>query len=132
MICRCLDSLVSVIIEGQPNQLKHFNRRKAITISADLADGYALGQALEYLEEVVRSELPDQATIDYKGESLEYKRSSSSMGLVFALALVVVYLVLAAQFESFVHPLVIILTVPLFLSSVTDTEASSSRMMAFS
>ncbi|WP_028111893.1 efflux RND transporter permease subunit [Ferrimonas kyonanensis] len=111
-----LDSLVTVLIEGQPNQLKHFNRRKAITISADLADGYALGQALEYLETIVRDELPDQATIDYKGESLEYQRSSSSMGLVFALALVVVYLVLAAQFESFVHPLVIIMTVPLALT----------------
>ncbi|GAA4889916.1 efflux RND transporter permease subunit [Ferrimonas pelagia] len=111
-----LDTLVSIVVEGQPSALKHYNRRKAITISADLADGYSLGQALDYLEQIVQTELPNQATVDYKGESLEYKRSSSSMALIFALAIGVVYLVLAAQFESFVHPLVIILTVPLALT----------------
>ncbi|MGL6313507.1 efflux RND transporter permease subunit [Vibrio sp. WXL103] len=111
-----LDKLVSVTIEGQPSSLRHYNRRKAITISADLADGYSLGQALNYLEGVVQEQLPSQVTLDYKGESLEFKRSSSSMGLIFVLSLMVVYLVLAAQFESFVHPFVIILTVPLALT----------------
>ncbi|QIA64985.1 MMPL family transporter [Vibrio astriarenae] len=111
-----LDKLVNVIIEGQPSSLRHYNRRKAITISADLADGYSLSQALSYLENVVQEQLPSQVTVDYKGESLEFKRSSSSMGLIFILALMVVYLVLAAQFESFIHPFVIILTVPLALT----------------
>ncbi|SHG97647.1 efflux RND transporter permease subunit [Ferrimonas marina] len=111
-----LDSLVEMEVEGQPSELRHYNRRKAITLTADLADGYALGEALSYLEHLVATELPSNATLDYKGESLEYKRSASSMGVVFALALVVVFLVLAAQFESFVHPLVIVLTVPLALT----------------
>ena len=111
-----LDTLVDVVFEGQPSQLKHYNRRKSITLSADLADGYSLGEALNYLENLVIQELPEQATVDYKGESLEYKRSSSSMTMTFVLAMLVVYLILAAQFESFIHPFVIIMTVPLALT----------------
>ncbi|MGI9275407.1 MAG: efflux RND transporter permease subunit [Endozoicomonas sp.] len=111
-----LDTLVNVVFEGQPSQLKHYNRRKSITLSADLADGYSLGEALGYLENLVIEELPEQATVDYKGESLEYKRSSSSMTMTFVLAMLVVYLILAAQFESFIHPFVIIMTVPLALT----------------
>ncbi len=111
-----LDTLVNVQIEGQPSRLIHYNRRKAITLSADLADDYSLGEALDYLETLAIEHLPDQASIDYKGESLEYKRSSSSMAVTFVLALVVVYLILAAQFESFIHPFVIMMTVPLALT----------------
>lgn len=111
-----LDTLVDVKIEGQPSRLIHYNRRKAITLSADLAGDYSLGEALTYLEDLAIQYLPDQATIDYKGESMEYKRSSSSMTMTFVLALVVVYLILAAQFESFIHPIVIMMTVPLALT----------------
>ncbi|MET4696223.1 efflux RND transporter permease subunit [Endozoicomonas lisbonensis] len=111
-----LDTLIDVTIEGQPRQLNHYNRRKSITLSADLVGDYSLGEALAYIEQLVIDELPDEATIDYKGESMEYKRSSSSMTMTFILALVVVYLVLAAQFESFVHPMVIMMTVPLALT----------------
>ena len=111
-----LDTLVEVVVEGQPSRLRHYNRRKSITLSADLVGDYSLGEALDYLENLTITELPDQATIDYKGESMEYKRSSSSMAITFVLALVVVYLILAAQFESFIHPVVIMMTVPLALT----------------
>jgi len=96
-----------------PAQLNRYNRLRAITISANLAPGYTLGDALEFLESVVRSELPATAQIDYKGESLEFKEAAGSLYFTFGIALFVVFLVLAAQFESFVHPLVIMMTVPL-------------------
>jgi multidrug efflux pump len=92
------------------------NRIRSITIEANLAPGYSLGQALEYLDSLVRSELPPEVIIDYKGQSLEYVESSGSLFFVFLLAMVVVFLVMAAQFESFLHPLVIMLTVPLAIA----------------
>ena len=93
-----------------------YNRLRSITISATPAPGYALGDALEFLEDVVRSELPQTARIDYKGESLEYKESAGATYFTFGIALLVVFLVLAAQFESFIHPLIIMVTVPLALA----------------
>src|SRR5690606_15754303 len=90
-----------------------YNRLRSVTISANLAPGYALGDALDYIEGIVRSELPATAQLDYRGESLEYKEASGSLFFTFGVALFVVFLVLAAQFESFVHPLVIMVTVPL-------------------
>ena len=88
---------------------------RAVTISANLADGYTLGEALAYLENIVATELPDNVSIDYKGESQLYQEAGNSFVYVFMLALAVTYLILAAQFESWVHPLVIMLTVPLAL-----------------
>ncbi|GAA4892397.1 efflux RND transporter permease subunit [Ferrimonas pelagia] len=111
-----LDTLVDLAIEGQPSQLRHYNRAKSITLSANLADGYTLGEALDFLEQQAIAVLPERATVNYKGESLEFKRASGSMILLFLMALLVVYLILAAQFESFIHPLVILLTVPLALT----------------
>jgi multidrug efflux pump len=96
-----------------PSQLQRHNRMRAITLSANLAPGYTLGEALDYLEGIIRSELPNTAQIDYRGESLEYKEASGALYFTFGIALFVVFLVLAAQFESFVHPLVIMVTVPL-------------------
>jgi multidrug efflux pump len=96
-----------------PSQLQRHNRMRAITISANLAPGYTLGEALAYLENLIRTELPNTAQIDYRGESLEYKEASGALYFTFGIALFVVFLVLAAQFESFVHPLVIMVTVPL-------------------
>jgi multidrug efflux pump len=96
--------------------LNRYNRLRSITITATPAPGYALGDALEFLEDVVRSELPATARIDYKGESLEYKEAAGAMYFTFGIALLVVFLVLAAQFESFVHPLIIMVTVPLALA----------------
>jgi multidrug efflux pump len=93
--------------------LNRYNRMRAVTLSGSLAPGYSLGDALEFLERVTREELPEAARIDYKGESLEYKEAAGALLFTFALAMLIVFLVLAAQFESFVHPFVIILTVPL-------------------
>ena len=81
--------------------------------SSEFAEGYSLGEALAFLEGVVDDKLPDDVSIDYKGESQLYQESGSSIIFVFGLALVITFLVLAAQFESFVHPLVIMLAVPM-------------------
>jgi multidrug efflux pump len=96
--------------------LNRYNRLRAITISASLNEGYALGDALEFLENVVANELPEFAQIDYKGESLEYKEASGSLAFTFGIAMLIVFLVLAAQFESFIHPFVILLSVPMALA----------------
>jgi len=111
-----LSNLISVEDTAGSSSLNRYNRLRSITISATPAPGYALGDALAFLEEVVRSELPPTARIDYKGESLEYRESSGATYFTFGIALLVVFLVLAAQFESFVHPLIIMVTVPLALA----------------
>ena len=108
-----LSNLVTLKEQAAAASLSRFNRLRAITISANLAPGTTLGQGLDFLEQTAKEELPPNAQIDYKGQSLEYKQSNSRLAFTFALALVVVFLVLAAQFESFIHPFVIILTVPL-------------------
>jgi multidrug efflux pump len=108
-----LASVVTLSELAEPGSLNRFNRLRAITISAGLAPGYTLGEALQWMQQTAEEELPEYAQIDYKGESREYQQSGSAVLFTFAMALLVVYLVLAAQFESFVHPLVIMLTVPL-------------------
>ena len=95
-----------------PRELNHFDKLRAVTITANLAPGYSLSEALTAIEAVVREEAPG-ATIDYSGNSREFKESSASMGLIFGLALAFIYLVLAAQFESWRDPMVILLSVPL-------------------
>jgi multidrug efflux pump len=86
---------------------------RAVTISGGLSPGVSLGEALQFLENTVQKELPSKAKVDYKGQSLEYKESSSGIYFTFGFALLVLFLVMAAQFESFVHPSVIMITVPL-------------------
>ncbi len=108
-----LSNLVTLSELAEPGSLNRFNRLRAITISAGLAPGYPIGEAIAFLQGVVDTELPDYAQVDWKGESREYQSAGSAVLLTFTLALLIVYLVLAAQFESFIHPLVIMLTVPL-------------------
>ena len=108
-----LANLVRVDERAGPGTLNRYNRLRSVTISASLAPGVALGEALGFLERIVRESFPDEARIDYQGESLEYKESTGSLMFTFGLALLIVFLVLAAQFESFVHPFVILVTVPL-------------------
>lgn len=110
-----LDNLLDVTEQATSTTLNRYNRMRAVTISANLADGYTVGQALTFLENIVATELPAEVSIDYKGESQLYQESGSSFVFIFALALAVTFLVLAAQFESWVHPFVIMLTVPLAL-----------------
>jgi multidrug efflux pump len=90
-----------------------YNRLRAITISAGLAPGYTLGEALADIERVAAEVLPASARLSYKGDSRDLKESGQSLLLSFGFALLVVFLVLAAQFESFVHPVVIMTSVPL-------------------
>ncbi|MBT8360169.1 MAG: efflux RND transporter permease subunit, partial [Deltaproteobacteria bacterium] len=98
------------------SSLNRYNRIRAITLQANLADGLALGQALMYMENLAREHLPEQVIIDYKGISQDYKSSSQSILFVFLLGIIVVFLVLAAQFESWINPFVIMLTVPLAMA----------------
>ncbi len=108
-----LASVIRVSETAGPSSLARFNRLRAITINAGLAPGYALGDAIAYIETAAREVLPDTARFDYGGATREYMQSSSALYVTFGIALLVVFLVLAAQFESFVHPMVILLTVPL-------------------
>jgi len=108
-----LSNLVTMSETATSSKLNRYNRMRAITLSANVAKNYTLGEALQFLEQTVREELPAQARIDYKGESSEFKNAGHSMFFTFSLALLIVFLVLAAQFESFIHPFVIMLTVPL-------------------
>ncbi len=111
-----LANLIHVVEKADSSQLNRYNRRRAITISANLAEGYSIDEALNYLNQLVKDNLPSESTVDYKGQSLAYIESGASMFFTFALALCIVYLVLAAQFENYIHPLVIIITVPLGLA----------------
>jgi multidrug efflux pump len=104
---------VAIADRADAGSLNRYNRLRAVTISASLAPGYSLGDALGFLEDVAREALPYTAQIDYRGDSLEYKEASGGLYFTFGLALLVVFLVLAAQFESFVQPGVIMLAVPL-------------------
>jgi multidrug efflux pump len=108
-----LSNLVTVEEFADSNTLNRYNRVRAITIEANLADGLALGDALAYMEGLVKTHLPENTIIDYKGQSQDYKNTTQSIQFVFLLGILVVFLVLAAQFESYLNPLVIMLTVPL-------------------
>ncbi|WP_462164727.1 efflux RND transporter permease subunit [Pseudoalteromonas xiamenensis] len=110
-----LDSLVTLTEQATAARLNRYNRMRAITISANLADNYTLEEALNFLNQVAAEENKNDGAIDYKGESQLFYEGASAMTYVFILALTVTFLVLAAQFESFVHPFVIMLTVPLGL-----------------
>jgi len=113
-----LSNVVRVRKRTAPRELNHYNRQRAVTIKGSLLPGYTLGEALGELEEITAQVLP--ATGGYQtalsGQSLEYKESGYSLIFAFNLALIVIYLALAAQFESFTDPLTILVTVPLALT----------------
>jgi multidrug efflux pump len=111
-----LANLIAVTEWADSRTLNRYNRLRAITIEANLEDRLPLGAALDYLEGLVREHLPEGARVDYKGQSRDFRTGTTGVLFVFLLGLVVVYLVLAAQFESWVHPLVIMLTVPLAMA----------------
>jgi multidrug efflux pump len=111
-----LSNLVTVRESVAPKSLNHFNRIRAVTITATLAPGYSLGEALGFMNETARKVLPPTVQTDLNGQSREFRDSSSDIYFVFVLALAFIYLVLAAQFESFIDPFVIMLTVPLSMT----------------
>ncbi|MFZ9638092.1 MAG: efflux RND transporter permease subunit [Hylemonella sp.] len=108
-----LASLVKVREAVAPRELNHFSQRRAVTITANLAPNYSLGEALDYLDQVGKRVLKPGYTTDVNGTSREFKNSQGSLTIVFILALLFIFLVLAAQFESFIDPFVIMLSVPL-------------------
>ncbi|CAN5637749.1 efflux RND transporter permease subunit [soil metagenome] len=107
-----LSNLVTVEETIAAKELNHFNKLRSATISAGLAPGYSMGEALDWMEAAL-AEVAPEALYDLSGQSREFRESASDFGLIFGLALVFIFLVLAAQFESWVDPLVILLAVPL-------------------
>ncbi len=108
-----LSSLVTVREAVSPRELNHFGQRRAASITANLAPDYSLGQALTFMNEISAKVLKPGYSTDLNGTSREFKNSQGALAIVFVLALVFIFLVLAAQFESFIDPLVIMLSVPL-------------------
>ena len=108
-----LSSLITIEELADSDSLNRYNRMRSITITSNPVPGYPMGQAVADIEQMVKDQLPPEARTNWRGEALELKESGALIYLSFGLALVVVFLVLAAQFESFIHPLVIMMTVPL-------------------
>ncbi|MDF3129999.1 efflux RND transporter permease subunit [Kiritimatiellaeota bacterium B1221] len=111
-----LSNLVTLTEFADSSSLNRYNRIRSITLESSLVDGFALGDALNYLENLAKEHLPETVVIDYKGQSLDFKKSGGSIVFVFLLGIFIVFLVLAAQFESYIHPFVIMLTVPLAIT----------------
>jgi multidrug efflux pump len=111
-----LSNLVTLREVAGPVDLRRFDRMRSIGISGSINPGYSLGAALADLERIVAEELPDAARLNYDGESRDFKNTGNAIYLTFLLALVIAYLVLSAQFESFRHPLIIMTTVPLAIT----------------
>jgi multidrug efflux pump len=111
-----LSNLVRLEEFADSISLNRYNRVRAITLQANLADGVSLGDALTHLEDLVDEHLPGHVIVDYKGQSQDFRSAGGSILFVMLLGTMVVFLVLAAQFESWLHPLVIMLTVPLAMA----------------
>jgi multidrug efflux pump len=111
-----LSSLVTIASIADSPTLNRYNRVRSITIEAGLAPGASLGNVLNDMERIAREVLPPEAQIDFKGQSLDFRSSGSSILFVFAIGMIIVFLVLAAQFESYRHPVIIMLTVPATLA----------------
>ncbi|MFM7284292.1 MAG: efflux RND transporter permease subunit, partial [Betaproteobacteria bacterium] len=128
-----LSSLVRVQETIGPRQLNHFGQRRSITISANLAPGYTQGEALKLLEESAAKHLTAGYATDLSGSMREFVRASGSLGITFMLALLFIYLVLAAQFESFKDPVMIMLTVPLsMLGALAALQATGGTLNVYS
>jgi multidrug efflux pump len=108
-----LDAVTRVEERIGPRQLNHFNRVRSFTLSASMAPGFTLGEALDSLNARAAQVLPAGSTIDLAGESREFKESGGALYFAFALAIVFVFMVLAAQYESLLHPFTVLLAVPL-------------------
>ena len=111
-----LSNLIDVKETVAPASLNRFNQLRAATISANLAPGYSMGEALSFLQKTAAEVLPKNAETDLNGELREFTKSSGTLAVTFVLALMFIYLVLAAQFESFIEPTIILVSVPLSLA----------------
>ncbi len=116
-----LSNLVDVREGVAPQSLNHFNRLRAVKITGTLAPGYAVGEALDAMTAAAKVALPNTAQTDFDGQSREFKKSGAEIYFTFVLALAFIYLVLSAQFESFINPFVIMLSVPLSMTGALFT-----------
>ncbi|MBC6368889.1 efflux RND transporter permease subunit [Algoriphagus sp. AK58] len=116
-----LDNLVRVVEKSTPPQLYRFNRFVSATVSANLAEGYTIGAGLDEMDRIASEVLDDSYSTDVSGPSKEFRESSNSLLFAFIFALVLIYLVLSAQFESFADPLTIMFTVPLAIFGALAT-----------
>jgi multidrug efflux pump len=129
-----LDNLITMSESSTPPQLYRYNRFVSATVSASLSKGYTLGQGIEEMDKIAKAELnPDNFSTTLSGQSKDFVESTSSLLFAFVLALILIYLVLAAQFESFRDPLIIMLTVPLALiGALICLKAYGQTMNIFS
>lgn len=111
-----LSNLITIKEGVTAQSLNHFDRSRSAIISGSLNPGYTLGEALDYLDATAAKMFPDNYSVDYDGESREFRESSGGLVLTFILAILFIYLMLSAQFESFVDPLIIMFTVPLSMA----------------
>jgi hydrophobe/amphiphile efflux-1 (HAE1) family protein len=107
-----LSNIVTISESATAPFLSRYNRQRAVTITARIVGNYSLDDALKFLEKIVKEKLPEEVRIGYKGESEEYKKTNIGLYLIFILALLTAYLSMAAQFESWRHPLTIMVSVP--------------------
>jgi multidrug efflux pump len=124
-----MDNLVQVEENVAPPQLYHYNRFLSATVSAGLAKGKTIGDGLKEMDRIAAEVLPDDFRTALTGDSKEFRESSSSLMFAFLLAILLIYLILAAQFESFKDPLVIMLTVPLAIAGALVFMASTGQTM---
>lgn len=129
-----LDNLITMNESSTPPQLFRYNRFVSATVSASLSKGYTLGQGIEEMDKIAKKELnPDNFSTTLSGQSKDFVESTSSLLFAFVLALILIYLVLSAQFESFRDPLIIMLTVPLALiGALVSLKAFGQTMNIFS
>ncbi|MBH9552574.1 efflux RND transporter permease subunit [Inhella gelatinilytica] len=128
-----LRSLVQVRETVSPRELNHFNQRRAVVITANLAPDFALGQALTEMDRIAKQVLPPGYATDVTGVSREFRASSGALNTVFALAVLFIFLVLAAQFESFIDPFIILMAVPLSLvGALLALKLSGGTLNTFS
>ena len=128
-----LSALVSVREAVSPRELNHFNQRRSVAITANLAPGYSLGEGLGFMEATAAKVLKPGYSTELNGVSREFRSSSGALGLVFGLALLFIFLVLSAQFESFVDPFVIMLSVPLsMVGALAALQLSGGTLNVYS
>ena len=128
-----LSALVKIKEVVVPRELNHFSQRRSASISANLAPTYSLGEAITFMNETSQKVLKPGYSTDLNGTSREFVKSSGSLAIVFVLALLFIFLVLAAQFESFIDPLVIMLSVPLsMVGALLALQFSGGTLNVFS
>lgn len=128
-----LASLITTREVVVPRELNHFGQRRSASITANVAPDYSLGEALTFMEQTAREILPTGYATDLNGQSREFRNASGSLALVFVLSLLFIYLVLSAQFESFVDPFIIMLSVPLsMMGALIALKLSGGTLNVFS